>query len=83
LTPEQDRLLLAWGYPWVLDEFRFHMSLTGPLNELPPEAQHALQAAATAHFEVLPNCRFGHLALFVEPQTGADFELVDTMALSA
>jgi hypothetical protein len=42
-----------------------------------------VQAAATAYFEGLPTCRFGHLALFVEPQTGADFELVDTMALSA
>lgn len=83
LTPEQDRLLLAWGYPWVLDEFRFHMSLTGPLNALFPDAQKAVQAAATTHFEGLPTCRFGHLALFVEPQAGADFELVDTMALSA
>ena len=83
LTPEQDRLLLAWGYPWVLDEFRFHMSLTGPLNDLSPDAQNAVQAAASAHFEVLPTCRFGHLALFVEPQAGASFELVDTMALSA
>ncbi len=83
LTPEQDRLLLAWGYPWVFDEFRFHLSLTGPLNELSPEVQDALQAAATAHFEDLPICRFGHLALFVEPQAGADFELVDTMALTA
>jgi hypothetical protein len=83
LTPEQDRLLLAWGYPWVLDEFRFHMSLTGPLNDLSPQAQDAVQAAATAHFEDLPTCRFGHLALFVEPQAEADFELVDTMALSA
>jgi hypothetical protein len=83
LTPEQDRLLLAWGYPWVLDEFRFHMSLTGPLNDLSPDAQNAFQAAASAHFEVLPTCRFGHLALFVEPQAGASFELVDTMALSA
>ncbi len=68
---------------WVLDEFRFHMSLTGPLNKLPPEAQDAVQAAATAYFEGLPTCRFGHLALFVEPQAGADFEFVDTMALSA
>ena len=83
LTPEQDRLLLAWGYPWVLQEFRFHLSLTGPLNALSPAAQDAVQAAATAHFEGLPTGRFGHLALFVEPQAGADFELVDTMALSA
>jgi hypothetical protein len=67
----------------VLQEFRFHLSLTGPLNALSPAAQDAVQAAATAHFEGLPTGRFGHLALFVEPQAGADFELVDTMALSA
>lgn len=28
LTAEQDRLLLRWGYPYVLDEFRFHLTLT-------------------------------------------------------
>ena len=83
LTPEQDRLLLAWGYPWVLHEFRFHLSLTGPLGGLSPAAQDAVKAAATAHFEGLPTCRFGQLALFVEPQAGADFELVDTMATAA
>ena len=22
-----------WGYPWVFDDFRFHMTLTGPLQE--------------------------------------------------
>lgn len=31
LTPAQDDLLLRWGYPYVLDEFRFHMTLTGPV----------------------------------------------------
>lgn len=36
LTAAQDALLLAWGYPYVFDEFRFHMTLTGRLapNEL-------------------------------------------------
>ena len=28
LTARQDALLQQWGYPFVLDEFRFHMSLT-------------------------------------------------------
>jgi len=29
LTPRQDALLLRWGYPYVLDEWRFHLTLTG------------------------------------------------------
>lgn len=31
LTARQRANLEAWGYPWVLDEFRFHMTLTGDL----------------------------------------------------
>lgn len=81
LTPEQDRLLLAWGYPWVLDHFQFHLSLTGPLGTSPPEVKAALFQAAQARFETLPVCRFGQMALFIEPRRGADFELVETMDL--
>lgn len=33
LTPQQDALLVQWGYPYVLDEFRFHLTLTGRLDE--------------------------------------------------
>jgi len=32
LSPKQDALLQRWGYPYVLDEFRFHMTLTGPVE---------------------------------------------------
>lgn len=31
LNPEQDRLLRMWGYPYVMEEFRFHLTLTGKL----------------------------------------------------
>ena len=32
LSKTQDEHLLAWGYPYVMDEFRFHMTLSGPLD---------------------------------------------------
>lgn len=32
LSARQDALLAAWGYPYVLDEFRFHMTLSGSLD---------------------------------------------------
>lgn len=37
LTPAQDAHLLRWGYPFVMEDFRFHITLTGkrPKGELP------------------------------------------------
>ena len=32
LSARQERHLERWGYPYVLDEFRFHLTLAGPLN---------------------------------------------------
>ena len=33
LSARQDRYLMRWGYPYVMEEFRFHMTLTGRLEE--------------------------------------------------
>jgi len=33
LTDRQEALLQEYGYPYVLDEFRFHLTLSGPLDE--------------------------------------------------
>lgn len=38
LTPRQQELLAEWGYPYVLDEFRFHLTLSGPLADVEAEA---------------------------------------------
>lgn len=37
LTPDQEARLLDWGYPHVMEGFRFHITLTGkrPKSELP------------------------------------------------
>jgi putative phosphonate metabolism protein len=37
LTQRQAALLDRWGYPYVFDEFRFHMTLTGALEPEPQE----------------------------------------------
>ena len=47
LTPRQEAHLVTWGYPYVMDEFRFHLTLTGRL------APDALQAVETALLPVL------------------------------
>ena len=33
LSPRQEQLLLRWGYPYVLEEWRFHLTLTGRLPD--------------------------------------------------
>jgi len=43
LTPTQAHNLRRWGYPHVMDAFRFHITLTGPLNDA--QAGAALHAA--------------------------------------
>ncbi|SOB60271.1 conserved protein of unknown function [Pseudodesulfovibrio profundus] len=35
LTPTQERFLVNWGYPYVLEEFRFHLTLTDSIRDKP------------------------------------------------
>ncbi len=77
LTPEQDALLQAWGYPYVLEHFRFHLSLTGPLDALSAEDVDRLTKAASSRFHKLPAPRIDGLSIFVEPTPGADFQWLE------
>ena len=82
LTTRQDELLQRWGYPFVLDEFRFHMSLTGNLRQVDEETQALVAAAATRYFAGVQPPMFDSLALFAEPAPGADFMLIDHVELA-
>ena len=43
LNAAQEAHLMRWGYPYVLDQFRFHLTLSGPLEEqVATRAQTAL-----------------------------------------
>lgn len=83
LTPRQDAMLQRWGYPYVLEEFRFHMSLTGSLAQLDPQTQTLVFDAAQEFFSDLPALKFNSLALFAEPTPGADFVLLDHLEMGA
>src|SRR3989344_888993 len=83
LTAQQDALLEQWGYPFVLDEFRFHMSLTGSLAQVDPPTQALVFEAAQEFFSDLPTLKFNSLALFAEPTPGADFVLLDHLEMGA
>ena len=45
LTPNQERLLDLWGYPFVLEEMRFHLTLTGSIHD--PEERKRIRAGLT------------------------------------
>lgn len=74
LTSAQLRNLQQWGYPYVFDEFRFHMTLTDKIEE-----QHRLKIAAILDDFFAPvltdSVEINNLALFVEPEPGAPFEV--------
>ncbi|RIY03831.1 DUF1045 domain-containing protein [Aureimonas flava] len=74
LTERQRALLDAWGYPYVFEEFRFHMTLTGPVDE--PDAA-AVDARLRRHFAPVLGCPLpvDGLALFVEDEPGAPFRV--------
>lgn len=52
LTPSQARNLTEWGYPFVMEDFRFHITLTGPLAK--PDAASTMSALAPVLENVVP-----------------------------
>ncbi|SIO18104.1 DUF1045 domain-containing protein [Vannielia litorea] len=81
LTARQDALLLRWGYPYVQEEFRFHLTLSGKLEE--PEAARAEAELAARLDGLLPRpFRIGSLCLFGEAEDGR-FHLIRREPLGA
>lgn len=78
LSPRQRELLVRWGYPQVMEEFRFHLTLTDPL-ENPKPVRDVLQAFFAP---VLPSpFVIEDLCLFGEDSSGR-FRLLHRYTLS-
>lgn len=74
LTEAQRENLASWGYPYVMDEFRFHMTLTTQVDsELAPPVAAELRHRF-APYEDIPLAIDG-LALFVETIRGEPFTI--------
>jgi len=82
LTRSQHDHLLRWGYPYVFEEFRFHMTLTDPI---PDVDGREIDAALRTHFEPVLglDVPLGSIAVFEEPEPGAAFCLRSVHALTA
>jgi hypothetical protein len=80
LTPRQRDLLRDWGYPFVMEEFRFHLTLT---DRLPQDQLPTVIAALWAYFDpVLPRpFLIEDLCLFGEDAKGR-FHMLHRYALT-
>lgn len=76
LTATQEKLLDRWGYPYVMEEFRFHLTLTGPMDD---EAErNAVFASAELLSRPLRNLPvpISTLCIFRQPDRQSPFRLI-------
>ena len=81
LTPRQRYYLDAWGYPYVIDEFRPHFTLTNPI-----EAEHAGRVTKALEWEfrlrvASTALRIDSIALFGERESDCEFEVLRAFPL--
>jgi putative phosphonate metabolism protein len=82
LTPRQVAYLDRWGYPYVMEEFRFHMTLTGRLDETRREGVLAMLRERFARLD-LSELAVDRLALFRQTDARARFAIIGDWPLCA
>ena len=78
LSPREEALMERWGYPWVLDRFRFHLSITGAFRRADIALLDRVAEAARERLAGLAGepLRFDAVSVFEEPSPGADFRQI-------
>lgn len=81
LTARQTELLQRWGYPYVMDEFRFHLTLTGPLERarqthILPVAKECFSDVFTKTYEV------DAISIFAQHNGTGPFEVIKRYPLT-
>ncbi|MFN3524316.1 MAG: DUF1045 domain-containing protein [Phenylobacterium sp.] len=82
LTPEQDSRLISWGYPYIFEDFRFHMTLTGAIRDA-DVAERVLAALQTHFAPVSGDHRFDGVAVFKQADRAAPFHILERFAFTA
>ena len=75
LTPRQVEYLDRWGYPYVMEEFRFHMTLTGRLQA---ERHEVVVPMLRERFSSvrLATLAIDRLALFRQDDAASRFQII-------
>jgi hypothetical protein len=66
-----------------LQQFHFHLSLTGSVREVPAEVLAALVEEAARWFGAQPPLTVDRLSVFVQPSIDADFQLLEQWPFDA
>ena len=74
LSARQREMLDSWGYPYALDEFRAHFTLSDALSNSAPVAE-ALAREFAARV-ASPTLIVDALVLFAQSRPGADFSIL-------
>ena len=82
LTPVQRAHLDRWGYPYVMEDFRFHMTLTGRLGDERRQPLVKLLADRFAALE-LPTLPIDRIAVFRQESSASRFRIVNHWTLRA
>jgi len=82
LTARQREYLQRWGYPCVMDEFRFHMTLTG---QLPSERRDDVVAMLRSRFAAtgVTTLEIDRIALLRQDDAASRFKIIGHWPLRA
>ena len=80
LSVRQETLLQIWGYPYVMDEFRFHLTLTGKIKSCDDRKMLDEELAQRFTTSDLGSVPFSSLCLFAE-EDGGPFRLLERFFL--
>jgi len=83
LTARQNELLQQWAYPFVMDQFQFHMTLSGSLKNIDPSLKLDLKAAAQEWFAPLlsDGLEIDAVSWFSQDQKNGNFQWVERFEL--
>jgi putative phosphonate metabolism protein len=80
LTPRRAELLDRWGYPYVMEEFRFHMTLTGRLDAVRRPLLLAMLQRRFSDIDI-PRLAVDRIALFRQGDAQSRFRIVSQWQL--
>jgi Protein of unknown function (DUF1045) len=81
LSARETAHLDSWGYPYVFDQFQFHMTLTGPVA---PEHAEAMQRALAVHYAAFDHpVGIDAITISRQPSRDASFHIWQRFELPA
>jgi len=80
LSARQETYLEQWGYPYVLEEWRFHVTLSRRLSD---EEKRLIRPRAEAHFAAAAGRPrlFNEITLFTQASSSAPFLIAERFSL--